>query len=124
MKKKVGEPGCFFRAALAVAAGADEPAEQWAPACGNRYGAHDATVGLLLIEGGTTPMIMIRDAVFGGDVLRPEGHIPLEPNTRVRITVEAVRAKTGMPYCSLHAMLAAHLDGPPDWSEGMIHSST
>ena len=116
-KKKVGEPGCFFRAALAVADIADEPAEQPDHICGNQYGGDIAPGGLLLSDGGTTPMRIIRDAVFDGDVLRPEDPIPLEPDTRVRLTVEAVRVKTGEPYCSLHAMLAANLDGPPDWSE-------
>jgi hypothetical protein len=37
--------------------------------------------------------------------------------TSVRISVETIRVKTGEPYCSLHAMLAANLDGPSDWSE-------
>jgi hypothetical protein len=76
-----------------------------------------ASAGALLGDCGSTPLRIVRDAVFDGDVLRPEEPIPLEPDTRVRVTVEAVRVKTGEPYCSLRAMLAANLDGPPDWSE-------
>lgn len=113
VNKKMGEPGCFFRVALAVAASADEPEEQPEPVCGSDI----APGGLLLSDCGTIPMRIIRDAVFDGHVLRPEDPIPLEPDTRVRVTVEAVRVKTGEPHCSLRAMLAANLDGPPDWSE-------
>jgi hypothetical protein len=56
-------------------------------------------------------------ATFDGEVLRPEGPIPLDPDTRVRVTIEAERSKTGEPYSSLRAMLAANVEGPPDWSE-------
>ncbi len=57
-------------------------------------------------------------ATFDGEVLRPEGPISLEPDTRVRVTIEAEpEVKKGEPYCSLRAMLAANIDGPPDWSE-------
>lgn len=59
-------------------------------------------------------------ATYDGEVLRPEGAVPLAPDTRVRITIAeepAEQSKKGEPYCSLRAMLAANVDGPPDWSE-------
>jgi hypothetical protein len=56
-------------------------------------------------------------ATFDGEFLRPEGPIPLDPDTRVRVTIEAERSKAGEPYSSLRAMLAANVEGPPDWSE-------
>lgn len=117
VRKKTGEPGCFARAALALAVRAEERAVQSEPVCCNAYSGDNATSGLLLSDAGATPTIITRDAVFDGNVLRPEDPIPLGPNVRVRITVEAVRVKDGEPYCSLDAMLAANLDGPPDWSE-------
>jgi hypothetical protein len=59
-------------------------------------------------------------ATFDGEVLRPESPIPLAPDTRVRITVEAGPAQEtnkGEPYCFFRTAIAANLDGPPDWSE-------
>lgn len=83
-------------------------------------------------------------ATYDGEVFRPEGPIPLEPNTRVRVTVEpeeGERAAKGEPYtfldllesatldnplegtgeCEPYSFLrileSANLDGPPDWSE-------
>lgn len=59
-------------------------------------------------------------ATFDGEVFRPEGAVPLEPNTRVKVIVQEdgrQNKKMGKPYCSLDAMLAANIDGPPDWSE-------
>ncbi|MBD0320259.1 MAG: hypothetical protein ICV87_07995 [Gemmatimonadetes bacterium] len=59
-------------------------------------------------------------ATFDGEVFRPEGPVAMEPNTRVRVVLAFepdTRVKTGEPYCSLDAMLAMNVDGPPDWSE-------
>lgn len=59
-------------------------------------------------------------ATFDGEVFRPEGFIPLEPNTRVRVMVDEeplVKKKTGEPGSFFRAALAANIDGPPDWSE-------
>jgi predicted DNA-binding antitoxin AbrB/MazE fold protein len=64
-------------------------------------------------------MTNILYATFDGEVLRPEEPISLEPGTRVRITVETdfvERRKTGAPHSALDAMLAARINGPPDWS--------
>jgi hypothetical protein len=57
-------------------------------------------------------------ATYDGEALRLEEPLSLEPGTRVRITLDAVPPKKmGKPYSSLHAALAARIDGPPDWSE-------
>jgi hypothetical protein len=70
-------------------------------------------------------MTTILYATFDGEVLRPESPIALEPDTRVRITVEAEPGEeaeaptTGEcnPYAWLDFLESANLDGPPDWSE-------
>ncbi len=81
-------------------------------------------------------------ATYDGEVFRPEKPIPLEPNTRVLVTIESDgeegRATIAEPYtvletakldgpveetgeCEPHSFLrileSANLDGPPDWSE-------
>jgi hypothetical protein len=67
-------------------------------------------------------------ATFDGEVLRPEGRIPLDPDTRVRVTIEeestaaeASAAGDSDPYSWLHILESANLDGPPDWSERLHH---
>ncbi len=66
-------------------------------------------------------------ATFDGQVLRPEAPILLEPDTRVRVTIEAApgnadaRAGDSDPYRWLHILETANLDGPPDWSERFHH---
>ncbi|HLL81877.1 MAG TPA: hypothetical protein VK420_04460 [Longimicrobium sp.] len=60
-------------------------------------------------------------ATYDGEVLRPDGPILMERNTRVRVTIEAEpegeRAVKGEPYTFLDFLESAKLDGPPDWSE-------
>lgn len=84
-------------------------------------------------------------ATFDGEVLRLEGPILIEPNTRVRVTIdlegEEEHVVKGKPYtfldllesakleerdlppgeCEPYSFLcileSANLDGPPDWSE-------
>jgi len=51
-------------------------------------------------------MVKTIEAVFDGKVLRPEDPLALEPNTRVRITVETMESSTKerdilLGYCSL-----------------------
>ena len=61
-------------------------------------------------------MIKTIEAVFDGKVLRPKDALTLEPNTRVRITIEPVEptAKGGVSF--LDTALALKLDGPRDWA--------
>jgi predicted DNA-binding antitoxin AbrB/MazE fold protein len=54
------------------------------------------------------------EAVFDGEVLRPQEPLELEPNTRVRITIEdSVDPET---RSFLRTARSLDLDGPPDWS--------
>ena len=57
------------------------------------------------------------DAVYDGKVLRPEEPLDLQPNTRVRITLETESAPDAEPYSFLDTAQSFRLDGPPDWSE-------
>lgn len=55
------------------------------------------------------------DAIFDGSVFRPDQPIELEPNTRVRITIEP--ATTSEKTSSfLEVAQSLNLEGPPDWS--------
>jgi hypothetical protein len=53
---------------------------------------------------------------FDGQVFRPEGPIDLEPDTRVRATIEPAGAKAGALGAFLAIAKSLKLDGPPDWS--------
>ena len=56
------------------------------------------------------------DAIFDGSVFRPEEPIELEPNTRVRITIEPSAASEKNSESFLQVARSLNLDGPPDWS--------
>jgi hypothetical protein len=56
------------------------------------------------------------NAVFDGEVLRPEEPLALPPNTRVRITVETPGHEERQTGSFLQTAEALKLDGPPDWS--------
>ena len=56
------------------------------------------------------------EALFDGEVLRPDEPLELEPNTRVRITIEATTAE-GKRGSFLRTARSLNLEGPPDWSE-------
>jgi predicted DNA-binding antitoxin AbrB/MazE fold protein len=57
------------------------------------------------------------EAVFDGEVLRPEEPLELEPNTRVRITIEEKSAPSPKRRSFLRTAQSLNLEGPPDWSE-------
>jgi predicted DNA-binding antitoxin AbrB/MazE fold protein len=57
------------------------------------------------------------EAVFDGEVLRPEEPLELQPNTRVRITIEESTMVKAEPYSFLHTARTLNLEGPSDWSE-------
>lgn len=61
-------------------------------------------------------MIKSIEAVFDGKVLRPKDALALEPNTRVRITIEPVEPTTAGVVSFLDTALSLNLDGPPDWA--------
>ena len=59
-------------------------------------------------------------ATFDGSVLRPDRPLELEPNTRVRITVESEDPpKASRSF--FETASALNLDGPPDWSSRLDH---
>ncbi len=62
-------------------------------------------------------MTQILEAVFDGEVLRPETSINLQPNTKVRLTIEVVEQKTEKPKSFLATARSLKLQGAPDWSE-------
>jgi predicted DNA-binding antitoxin AbrB/MazE fold protein len=57
------------------------------------------------------------EAVFDGEVLRPDEPIELEPNTRVRLTIESVDVPDKQPKSFLQTARSLNLQGPSDWSE-------
>ena len=61
-------------------------------------------------------MIKSIEAVFDGKVLRPKDALTLEPNTRVRITIEPVEPTTERVISFLDTALSLNLDGSPDWA--------
>jgi len=57
------------------------------------------------------------EAIFDGEVLRPDEPIELEPNTRVRITIEPTSEAADESKSFLDTALSLKLEGPSDWSE-------
>jgi len=53
---------------------------------------------------------------FDGKVFRPEEPVELEPDTRVRATIEAAERVRGGRGAFLETARSLNLDGPPDWS--------
>jgi predicted DNA-binding antitoxin AbrB/MazE fold protein len=56
------------------------------------------------------------NATFDGSVFRPDQPIELEPNTRVRITIEPTLASCRELDSFLKVARSLNLEGPPDWS--------
>ncbi len=56
------------------------------------------------------------DAIFDGRVFQPAGPVELEPNTRVRVTIEPIveQAESGTSF--LRTARTLNLQGPADWS--------
>ena len=65
-------------------------------------------------------MIKTIEAVFDGKVLRPKDALTLEPNTRVRITIEPIEQTTKDAVSFLDTALSLKLDGPPDWVVNIV----
>ena len=61
-------------------------------------------------------MVKTIEAVFDGKVLRPEDPLTLEPNTRVRITIETMEPSTEKGTSFLDIARSLNLEGPPDWA--------
>ncbi len=62
-------------------------------------------------------MTMTMDATFDGKMLQFDEPLKLEPNTRVRVTIERIQPKLGEPYSFLDLLASLELEGPSDWSE-------
>ncbi len=70
---------------------------------------------------GEAAMTRTVEAVYDGAVLRPETALGLEPNTRVRLTVEVLPAAVTAPASFLHTARSLELQGPADWSANLDH---
>ncbi|MEK6324458.1 MAG: antitoxin family protein [Acidobacteriota bacterium] len=55
-------------------------------------------------------------ATFDGEVLRPDEPVDLEPNTKVRITIEASEPLPEKTLSFLDTAASLNLEGPSDWS--------
>lgn len=62
-------------------------------------------------------MSTVVDAIFDGSVFRPSGKVPLKPNTRVQITVEADEDRPQNGESFLATARSLKLKGPEDFSE-------
>jgi predicted DNA-binding antitoxin AbrB/MazE fold protein len=56
------------------------------------------------------------DAIYDGEVLRLDEPIELEPNTRVRITIETSKPISKKKRSFLQTARSLNLQGPSDWS--------
>lgn len=56
------------------------------------------------------------EAIFDGKVFHPDEPPELEPDTRVRITIETTDTPKTPPASFLATARALKLKGPPDWS--------
>ena len=64
-------------------------------------------------------MIKKIEAVYDGEVFRLEDPLELEPNTRVRITIETVPTQAPKTKSFLNVARSLNLDGPSDWAENI-----
>ncbi len=60
-------------------------------------------------------MIKTLEATFDGQVLRPDKPLELQPNTRVRITIET-ETPQDKSRSFLRTARSLNLQGPADWS--------
>ena len=61
-------------------------------------------------------MTITLDAVYDGKILRFNQPIELEPNTRVRVTIEANQRTVTKKRSFLRTARSLNLQGPSDWS--------
>lgn len=62
-------------------------------------------------------MVKTLQAIFDGEVLRPEEPLNIEPNTRVSITIETKGGQLKKPYVFLETARSLKLEGPSDLSD-------
>ena len=56
------------------------------------------------------------EAVFDGHVIRPEEPLVLEPNTRIKVTIEKIQQDADKKTSFLQTARSLNLEGPPDWA--------
>ena len=61
-------------------------------------------------------MSTILHLIYDGKVFHPEESVELEPDTRVRVILEATEPVRPQPRSFLRTARTLQLDGPPDWS--------
>jgi len=61
------------------------------------------------------------EATFDGSVFRPDKPIEMEPNTRVRITIEPAPSSEKESESFLQIAQSLNLQGPSDWSSRLDH---
>lgn len=59
------------------------------------------------------------DAIYDGQVIRPDAPLKLEPNTRVRITVTPVKPVRSKKKSFLETARSLKLKGPTDLAENL-----
>ena len=64
-------------------------------------------------------VIDIIDAVYDGQVIRPDLPLKLEPNTRIRITVKTIKKTRTKKSSFLATDRSLKLQGPTDLSENL-----
>jgi hypothetical protein len=64
-------------------------------------------------------MIQTLEAVFDGEVFRPDFPIAVKANTRVRLVIEPMPEKAGKAASFLHTARSLKLDGPADWADNV-----
>ena len=64
-------------------------------------------------------MVTTIEALFDGTAFYPAETLTLEPNTRVRITVETLLPPSEQQLSFLQTSLSLNLEGPPDWSSNL-----
>lgn len=62
-------------------------------------------------------MQKVINATFGGEVLRPENPIKIEPKTRVRLIIEPFEKSDKKKRPFLQTAKSLKIDGTSDWSE-------
>ena len=74
--------------------------------------------GIMAGEGGAA-MNQTVEGVYDGAVFRPDAALALEPNTRVRLTVEILPPAEAAPPSFLRTARSLELHGPADWSANL-----
>ena len=64
-------------------------------------------------------MVQTLEAVFDGEVLRPDEPLAIEPNTRVWLVIETLPEVKDKPASFLRTARSLNLEGPADWATNL-----